>query len=194
MGRKPYTKEMRDSKRREILDAAEALVLEEGMGSATMRVIGGRVGISSMTLYLYFEGREDVLGHLAARGYKELVKTIGSVKQTGDASARLGTLVNGYLKWGRENARMFELMHSGDVSGHDLVQEGQAQIGGNFAAVVTNLMGASADGEVIAGVKCTLDLLVSVVFRTLGETTAELAESDGLLLRFLRGGLLALKG
>ncbi len=43
-----------------ILEAAFALLVEEGYDALTMEKLAARVGISRQTLYLYFDSREDI--------------------------------------------------------------------------------------------------------------------------------------
>jgi AcrR family transcriptional regulator len=50
-----------------IVDAAAAIVAEEGFEALSMRRLAGRCGVGAMTLYGYVRTKEDVLGALANR-------------------------------------------------------------------------------------------------------------------------------
>lgn len=192
MGRKPYSEAVRNEKRQEIMDSAEALAREGGLSAVTMRTVGGRLGISSMTIYLYFGSRDDLLGEVAARGYGALIGDLAGVPVGGKGKDRLKALMASYLAWSRSNAQLFEVMHSGEASGHALVHKAQSQVAEVFASAVKDIMGAGAkEDAVVAGVQCTLDLLVSVVFRTQGDDASHKA-ADGRVLAFVTGGLVGL--
>ena len=53
--------------REAVIDAAAALVAEQGYDELSMRTLGERCGVSAMTLYRYVESKEDLLGALADR-------------------------------------------------------------------------------------------------------------------------------
>ena len=175
------------------MDSAEALAREGGLSAMTMRTVGGSLGISSMTIYLYFKSRDDLLGQIAARGYTSLIAALGEASTSPDARERLESLTGSYLTWSRANSHLFEVMHSEEAAGHPQVQERQAQVASTFAAIVKELIGDGAsEAAVISGVQCTMYLLVSVVFRTQGDELSHDA-ADARVLAFLAGGLAGLK-
>lgn len=49
-----------DAKRREILDAAAAILREHGFAGASMAAVSKRLGASKATLYRYFSSKEDL--------------------------------------------------------------------------------------------------------------------------------------
>src|SRR5262249_33019756 len=55
-----------EGRRRDILDSAEKLLAESGYAGLTMRAIAVGAGVSSGTLYQYFDGKEDVFVALMA--------------------------------------------------------------------------------------------------------------------------------
>ena len=50
-----------------ILDAAEAIVDEEGVNAATTRAIADRAGVAYPSLYRFFSDRDQILDDLLAR-------------------------------------------------------------------------------------------------------------------------------
>jgi AcrR family transcriptional regulator len=56
----------------EIVDAAAALVAEEGFEALSMRRLAARCGVGAMTLYGYVRTKEDLLGALANRFMSEI--------------------------------------------------------------------------------------------------------------------------
>jgi AcrR family transcriptional regulator len=63
MGRKS----LQIQRRAEILDACEAIALEEGLAAATATRVAGRVGIDRTTVHHYFHTQADLLGGLVER-------------------------------------------------------------------------------------------------------------------------------
>ena len=59
--------EHRERVRESILDAAFACLLEDGAKGVTARAIGRRAGLAAGTIYLYFDGKEDLFATLAER-------------------------------------------------------------------------------------------------------------------------------
>jgi AcrR family transcriptional regulator len=55
-----------EGRRRDILRSAEKLLAESGYGGLTMRAIAVGAGVSSGTVYQYFDGKEDVFVALMA--------------------------------------------------------------------------------------------------------------------------------
>jgi AcrR family transcriptional regulator len=55
-----------------IVDAAAAIVAEDGFEALSMRRLAGRCGVGAMTLYGYVRTKEDVLGALANRFISEI--------------------------------------------------------------------------------------------------------------------------
>jgi AcrR family transcriptional regulator len=65
--------ERAEATRREILDAAWALVREEGLTALTMRELGARVGMKAQSLYGYFPSKHSIYDAMFAEGNRELV-------------------------------------------------------------------------------------------------------------------------
>lgn len=55
------TEERREARRRQILDAARACVLEHGLEAVSMEMIIDRSGLSTGAVYRYFKGKDDLL-------------------------------------------------------------------------------------------------------------------------------------
>ncbi len=75
MGRKS----LQAVRRSQILDACEEIVLEDGLASASLARVAGRVGLDRTTLHHYFRTRSDLLGGLVERivdGYLAEVREV----------------------------------------------------------------------------------------------------------------------
>ena len=62
----------REATRREILDAAWALVREDGWGGLTLRGVGARVGMRAPSLYTHFDSKLAIVDAMFAQGWEEL--------------------------------------------------------------------------------------------------------------------------
>lgn len=69
----------------EIVEAADALVHEEGLAGLSMRDLGVRVGLHSSSLYQYFPSKLDIYDALFARGHRQLHEWMSGLDRAGDA-------------------------------------------------------------------------------------------------------------
>lgn len=65
--------ERAEATRREILDAAWALVHEEGLAALTMRELGARVGLRAQSLYGYFPSKHAIYDAMFGAANRELM-------------------------------------------------------------------------------------------------------------------------
>lgn len=65
-------------RRRAILDAAEALLAEQGYEAATLKAVGERAGIPTASMYHYYPDRHQVEAELLRRHMAELDTLIGA--------------------------------------------------------------------------------------------------------------------
>ncbi|HEX8389528.1 MAG TPA: TetR family transcriptional regulator [Sphingomonas sp.] len=62
---------------RAALDAAEALLVEDGPDAVTMRAVAVRAGVTHRALYRWHPDRDALLSGLAARGFERLARAVG---------------------------------------------------------------------------------------------------------------------
>jgi AcrR family transcriptional regulator len=83
MGRK----NLQAVRRMQILDACEELVLTEGLASASLARVAGRVGLDRTTLHHYYRTRSELLGGLVERivdGYLAEVREVETERGSND--------------------------------------------------------------------------------------------------------------
>lgn len=68
----------------EIVEAADALVHEEGLAGLSMRALGTRVGLHSSSLYQYFPSKLDIYDALFALWHRQLQAWMSNVDRDGD--------------------------------------------------------------------------------------------------------------
>src|SRR6266498_1273213 len=92
-----------EGRRRDILDSAEKLLAESGYAGLTMRAIAVGAGVSSGTLYQYFDGKEDVFVALMAGRLEALRTTLDGL----DRGIGIAGLLREILPQVRELWRLF---------------------------------------------------------------------------------------
>jgi len=96
--------------RREILDAAWELVRAGGLGSLTMRDLGGRVGMRAQSLYAYFPSKYAICDAMFDESNRELLRRLTEVAATGDAVERLHHLARVFLDFCVEDPERYQLL------------------------------------------------------------------------------------
>ena len=116
MGRKPLTEEQRAEMRAKILDAAREGFLEAGPRGVSMRSVGAKVGVSAMTLYLYFENRQAILMALVQEGILLLRAKLAEVMEHAPSNPQeqLVALGDAYLAFARQNPQYYRALFVGD--------------------------------------------------------------------------------
>ena len=104
-------------RRRDILDAARLEFFERGFHRPTVDDVAARAEISKGTVYLYFEGKEEILAHLLLEGLGLLLERIESVCQPepeADPEASLRALALAYLDFCQSQPSYFRLIMAFD--------------------------------------------------------------------------------
>lgn len=93
-----------------ILRAARRLYLAGGVEAVSARKIAQAVGVSATTIYLHFEGIDDLLEHLRMEGHALLAEYLNGVDQTLPALEGIREMGRAYHRFGVENPGWFTLM------------------------------------------------------------------------------------
>jgi AcrR family transcriptional regulator len=107
------TREEIEQMKSRILEAALALLYEQGPGALSVRAIADRAGISHMSLYSYFENRGDLLaalrrhhrGQLLARRADSLERA-----RSGDVEAAVRGVLRSYIAFARKNPSIYRFL------------------------------------------------------------------------------------
>lgn len=105
------TPEQRAAMRRRILDAARIRFLETGLDGLSMRGIASKVGVSSMTLYLYYDGRQDIVRHIVAEGFEQLNWELRDAAVTASDANKLPSVCEAYLSFALQNSSYYQAMY-----------------------------------------------------------------------------------
>lgn len=110
MGRKPLSPEQRDAMRAKILEAARKQFLKGGLNNLSMRDIAANVGISAMTIYLYFKNRQAIVFALIREGLDKLRAEMYRFADVRDPMDRLVRMGEAYVGFAFENPQYYRAL------------------------------------------------------------------------------------
>jgi AcrR family transcriptional regulator len=97
--------------RRDILDRARRLLVEDGFVHLSMRKIAAAVGCSATSIYLHFENKDALVHALIEEGFDRLnARLHAAADASPDPVARLDALARAYVRFGLENPEYYEVM------------------------------------------------------------------------------------
>ena len=100
----------RSDARRTILDATEALMIENNGPDFSIRSLGERSGYSAPTVYHYFGDKDGLIDALLEERLGQLADQLESVKPTGDARCDLRSVLLAYVEFGSRHPTFTRLM------------------------------------------------------------------------------------
>jgi AcrR family transcriptional regulator len=120
--------ERAEATRREILDAAWALVREQGLASLTMRDLGARVGMRAQSLYGYFPSKHAIYDAMFGEANRELVTRWRSAVASGpqDPVAALRRRTAAFLQFCVEEPVRHQLLFQRTIPGFEPTPESYA--------------------------------------------------------------------
>jgi AcrR family transcriptional regulator len=94
-----------------ILDAAEEIAREQGLGAISMRGIAQKTGLSAPAAYRHFKSKEDLVESMVLRGYRGFEAGLEAARSRVSGPAeRLGIAFRYYLEFWTRDKQGFELM------------------------------------------------------------------------------------
>lgn len=98
--------------RQSLIDAAIALISEEGISDLSLRQVARRVGVSHNAPYRHFEDKEALLAAVAEQGFQSLRVTMETARQgiPIDASQRLEAIGIAYVNFALAQPFHYRLM------------------------------------------------------------------------------------
>jgi len=94
-----------------ILDAAYAIVKEEGWQGLSMRKIADRIEYTAPIIYEYFSNKEAILSELTGRGFVMLAKELEKAKTTSDnPDEQLEAMWMAYWNFAFTDTEMYQVM------------------------------------------------------------------------------------
>jgi AcrR family transcriptional regulator len=97
--RRPYAARMPpDERRRQLLDAALAIIIRDGYGAVSIDAIAREVGVSRPVIYGVFDGLEDLLGALLDRQEKRALAQLSAALPAVPGDRDPGEFVVGFVR------------------------------------------------------------------------------------------------
>lgn len=116
-------------RRKQLLDAAQALIMELGYETMTMSDVAERAGVGKGTVYLYFDSKADLLQGLRVRYWDEIVSVArdATTRRTRSWHRRVSQLFEDLVDHSiREHAffhAIYSIVPTTDISPHDVLSE-----------------------------------------------------------------------
>ena len=96
--------------RRAILDATEALLVEDGYEAFSMRRLADRCGYTAPTIYHHFGDKQRLLDELLDERCQGLVRTLRRVHQGTDPVGNLRAFSSAFVRFGLRNPTHYALL------------------------------------------------------------------------------------
>ena len=104
--------------RRAILDATEALLLEEGEERFSIRRLVERCGYTAPTIYHHFGDKEGLIAALLDERYERLALQLKRVPRTGDPVGYLRAMGRAFVRFGLRNPTHHRLLFAPRTQQH----------------------------------------------------------------------------
>ncbi|MEM7077044.1 MAG: TetR-like C-terminal domain-containing protein [Pseudomonadota bacterium] len=105
-----------------LLDAADDLLEEEGLGGFTLRACARRAGVSHAAPKHHFGDVQGLLTAVALRGYDRLVATLRAqlAQAHGDLEDEMFATAKAYVQFAQDNPEHFRIMFRADLVAIDM--------------------------------------------------------------------------
>ena len=102
--------QQREDARRAILDATEALLVEDGYERFSMRRLAGRCGYTAPTIYHYFGDKRGLLDAVLEERFQRVLSRIRQIPHGGDPVQSLRQMLEVFTRFGIENPTHYRLL------------------------------------------------------------------------------------
>lgn len=100
----------RGEARRAILDATEALLVEEGFERFSMRRLAARCGYTAPTLYHHFGDKQGLLDAVVEERFRLVLERLRGVRRRSDPADTLRAMLHELVRFGLENPTHHRLL------------------------------------------------------------------------------------
>jgi AcrR family transcriptional regulator len=107
----------RQSARDAIVDAAWALVNEEGLAALSLRDLARRAGITTPTVYSYFESKHAIYDAMFGQAAAAFEMHMAAPSQTDDERDDLGTRARQFVEFCTDNVARYQLLFQHSIPG-----------------------------------------------------------------------------
>ncbi|SIP93833.1 TetR/AcrR family transcriptional regulator [Aquipseudomonas alcaligenes] len=131
-----------------LLSAAREMLEEVGPAKLSLRAVSERVGVSSTAAYHHYANRAELVGQVAAKGFRELAKVlrIESVHEDGRQKLRDASLA--YFSFARANPALYQLMFGPELADSDVpieYREARDEALGELKRIMAEILGSEIE-------------------------------------------------
>ena len=134
---------------RELLAAAETVLVRDGPGGLTVRAVAAEAGIAPMGVYNRLGGKDGLVDALLIKGFDRLRAAIEAGREP-DMLARLRSCGRRYREFALANPNFYAIMFEDAIPREHESAEVSEHARGSFAALVRLVELASASGVIAA--------------------------------------------
>jgi AcrR family transcriptional regulator len=102
-------RELREEARRSILDAAEALLVEDGYARFSMRRLANRCGYTAPTLYHYFGDKQQLVDAVLEERFQRILARLRRVRRA-DPAESVRAQLESYVRFSLENPTHYRML------------------------------------------------------------------------------------
>jgi AcrR family transcriptional regulator len=191
-GRRPRTPSAQVAS--ELLNAAESVLVKDGMRGLTVRAVAAEAGVAPMSVYNHFGGKAGLLAALPLRWLGRLEAAIEAGEEA-DARARLRHCCLQYREFALANPQLYAILFEGAALGERESARVRKHAGGCLGLLARNVELAAAAGviavrdadEAAQQIWCALHGAVALEMRGLAQTLDTAATYRALVETILRG-------
>ena len=129
----------REATRKEILDAAWALVREHGLAALSLRDLAARVGMRAPSLYQYFSSKHAIYDAMFGQGTRQALEVIGAEITTADPRVALREIARRMFEFTTSDPARAQLLFQRTIPGFEPSAESYAPAVAMHAQVQTLL-------------------------------------------------------
>jgi AcrR family transcriptional regulator len=93
-----------------VCSVATEMLAELGFDGFNMRQLAGRLGVSAMTTYRYFDSKNDIFEVLRVKAFNRLASRLEGLDLSGPPLKQLTTFCGAYVEFAREEPVLYRLM------------------------------------------------------------------------------------
>jgi AcrR family transcriptional regulator len=146
-GRRPRTPSA--SVERELVSAAEAVLVRDGPGAVTVRAVATQAGIAPMGVYNRLGGKEGLIDALLIIGFDRLRASVEAGREP-DMLDRLRACAMRYREFALANRHFYAIMFERAIPHDHASDEVAEHAAAAFGALVRNVEAAAAAGRIAA--------------------------------------------
>jgi AcrR family transcriptional regulator len=107
----------REEARRAILDATEAILVEDGIELFSIRKLATRCGYTAPTIYHYFRDKDGLIDALLEERFSRLLQRVRRVSVGGDHVANMREYGRAFMRFAASNPTFYRVMMRGPADG-----------------------------------------------------------------------------